>query len=42
MKTEKEHSHWPLLDIVAVAVAWLIAIALVYTVIIKLRIIKHQ
>ncbi len=42
MKPEKKHSNWPLLDIVAVVIAWIIAIALLYTVIIKLRIlIKH-
>ena len=42
MKTEKERPHWPLLDIVAVVLAWIIAIALMYTVVVKFRlIVKH-
>ena len=42
MKTEKEPSHWPLLDIVVLVLAWIVAIALVYTVFVKFRlIIKH-
>ncbi len=42
MKTEKEHSNWPLLDIIVVVIAWIIAIAFVYIVAMKLRIIiKH-
>jgi hypothetical protein len=42
MKTGKEHSHWPFFDIVVVVLAWIIAIALAYTVLVKFRlIIKH-
>jgi len=42
MKTEKEDSNWTLSDIVVVVIAWLITIALVYSVSLKLRlIIKH-
>ncbi|MEJ7678470.1 MAG: hypothetical protein WKG06_11540 [Segetibacter sp.] len=42
MKTEKEHSNWSLLDVVVIVIAWVIAIALVYIVAMKLRIIiKH-
>ncbi len=42
MKTEKEPSNWSLKDIVVIVIAWIIAIALVYIVAMKLRmIIKH-
>lgn len=42
MKTENEHSKWSPADMIAVVIAWIIAIALVYTLVIKFRIIiKH-
>jgi Ca2+/H+ antiporter len=42
MRTKKEHSHWPLSDVVVIIIACIIAIALAYTVVMKLRIIsKH-
>lgn len=42
MKTEKEHSDQPLLDILVVVIAWIIVIALVYTVISKIRILTNN
>lgn len=37
MKTKKEHSTWPLLDIIIVVMAWILAITSVYIVAIKLK-----
>lgn len=39
MKTKREQSNWTLLDIVVVIIAWGIAIALIYLVIMKVRIL---
>ncbi len=42
MDTEEEHSKWSFLEVVTIVLAWVITIALLYTVLVKLRIlIKH-
>ena len=42
MDTKEKHSKWSFLEVTVIVLAWVITIALLYTVLVKLRIlIKH-